>query len=247
MILEISNNSNKGYIRHRNEDMILCGMELIRDSSNQIRIELTHDSRFIIAIADGMGGHRGGDLASEIVCADLLRFFQTLPNGLSVQQLDEELNKWIQSIHSRILSMGKERPELQGMGTTLVGLLVYENQILWINCGDSRIYRLRNHILAQLSDDHSLMSLTGNPNIPTNIITNSIGAGQTVYLDIHHMTGAVFNYDAFLLCSDGLTDTLEDNIIEETLLNSSLNQLISDAVNAGAADNVSASFIKLYI
>lgn len=247
MILEISNNSNKGYVRHRNEDMILCGKELIRDFSYQIDIELTPDSRFIIAIADGMGGHLGGDLASKIVCEDFSHFFQQLPNHLSVQQLNDELNRWIQNIHERILLIGNKTLELQGMGTTLVALLFYEGQILWINCGDSRIYRLRNQILAQLSDDHSLISLTNNRNVPTNIITNSVGAGQSVYLDIHHITGSIYNNDAFLLCSDGLTDTLGDNVIEETLLNSSLNQLISDAVNAGAADNVSASLIKIHI
>ncbi len=245
MILEINSICNKGKVRDRNEDMILCGMELIRNSGSQKHIELTDDTRFVIAVADGMGGHNGGDVASEIVCKRFSNFFNRLATGLSSGQLKEELNNWIQDVHLEIIRKGKQIPDLYGMGSTFVGLLFYEHQILWINCGDSRIYRLRNNILTQLSKDHSLAALTGNENIPANIITNSIGAGTAAYLDIHYMTDLVFNGDAFLLCSDGLTDTIDDDTIEQTLLQASLDELINNAVNAEAADNVSASYIKI--
>ena len=247
MFLEISANSDKGGVRERNEDMILIGKKAIRDSSISKKININKTDRFIIAVADGIGGHKRGDIASEIVTKELSDFIYKLPSGLTVNELARKFDLWVQMTHRNVAQRGINNQDYIGMGTTLVALIIYEEIILWINCGDSRIYRLRNNILTQLSEDHTLAALTGNTSIPSNIITNSIGAGELAYLDMEDMSGLIFDQDAFLLCSDGLSDVLSDEVIEEMLLKSSLDQLVNYAIANGSVDNVSACLVKFQV
>lgn len=247
MFLEVGANSNKGSVRTRNEDMILLGKEMIRDFSISEKISIPEKGRFIATVADGMGGHKRGDLASSIVSEDLSKFFYSLPEGLSFQDLESKFNEWIQNIHHRIVEKGQSNISYEGMGTTLVGLVIYESYILWINCGDSRIYRLRSRILSQLSQDHSLQALTRNKYAPSNVITNSIGGGEYVHLDIKNITDFVYTNDVFLLCSDGLSDTLGDDVIENEMNGGTLNGLVELALKARALDNVSACLIKIQL
>ena len=109
-----------------------------------------------------------------------------------------------------------------------------------MNCGDSRLYRLRDGQLTQLTTDHSLLRNDGTQR-HSNVITNCIGAGiQNSYIDFYEFTNDVLPGDAYLLCSDGLNDMITDSEIEELMVaNKSANQLCEAAIEAGGFDNVS--------
>ena len=134
------------------------------------------------------------------------------------------------------------------MGTTLVGFIHYDGKFFWMNCGDSRLYRLRDGKLTQVSTDHSLRNAYGN-NEPSNIIINCIGGGcQTSYLDICEFRDQVQQGDIYMLCSDGLNDMIDDKIIEaELTTNGTANALIEAAYAAGGGDNVSVAVIKVEV
>jgi len=126
------------------------------------------------------------------------------------------------------------------MGTTLVGVLYYGSEYYWINCGDSRFYRLRDKQLAQLSTDHSLNTMMGNTR-HSNVITNCIGGGcKNSFIDIIDFTNDFLPGDVYLLCSDGLNDMVCEADIER-LLNegATANDLCEAAISAGGFDNVS--------
>ena len=244
MLLSIDALSDTGCVREHNEDMILAQGELIRDERVQFQVETTTDVPVILAVADGMGGHNGGEFASELAIQSLDDFIHQLPGKLSYDELKARFDDWIQAIHREVLQKGIDLPEFLNMGTTLVGILVYENQLYWFNVGDSRLYRFRGGVLSQISSDHSVRKMY-NPSAPSNMICNSIGAGQEVFIDFTEMP-AVFEDDQFLLCSDGLNDMIEDDTIEALFsTHANAEQLVEAAKNAGGKDNVSVLLIDI--
>lgn len=241
--LEVSASSSRGLVRKNNEDMILVSSRVLRDKSVRTKMRLGKSENCIFAVADGLGGYNGGEVASEVVIRNLSSFFHSLPGGMSTEELRALFDKWIRGMHSHLISMGKEDAMLAGMGTTLVVLVVYEGHIYWLNCGDSRLYRLRSHYLTQLSKDHSLESITG-MKCHAHIVVNSIGAGEESYFDIFDCTDYVYDNDLFMLCSDGLTGMLSDEEIEKLLVDSADSELlVEEACRAGGADNVSVCLV----
>ena len=167
-----------GCVRSNNEDMVLVGNKFIRNENYETTIPLDPISkkRYVFAIADGMGGHQAGEVASTDVLIDFDFFIYDLPERLSVSDFDEVVIEWLQSINRKIHLKGVSHPSLSDMGTTLVALVVYENRFFRLNCGDSRLYQLRNGRLTQLTTDHSLNTMMGESK-HSNIITNCIGGG----------------------------------------------------------------------
>lgn len=246
MKLNISAVSNVGCVRPQNEDMILIGNRFIRDDEYSEEVNLDQRDRFLMALADGMGGHNSGDVASKDVLENLQFFFNDLPSTLSVNDFNEAIFEWLDSINSIIEAKGNSSPQYFNMGTTLVTLTYYAGEFYWMNCGDSRVYRFHDHQLCQLSTDHSLSNLMGETG-HSNVITNCIGGGsKTSYIDMVNCTGHVESGDFYLLCSDGLTDMITDEELE-TLLNDGANaaHLCQAAIDAGGFDNVSACLIKI--
>lgn len=247
MILSIDAFSDVGCVREHNEDMILVQGELICDAQIQLQVEPAPDSPFVVAVADGMGGHNGGEFASELAVQSLDDFVHDLTNGLSFEELKSAFDSWIQQIHNFVVNKGNELPEFKNMGTTLVGLLVYENRIFWFNVGDSRLYRFRSGILSQISTDHSMREMY-DPTAPSNMICNSIGAGDDVFIDFKEITDTVFDDDLFLLCSDGLNDMVSDEKTESLLeTHANAEQLVSEAKQNGGKDNVSVALVGFKI
>ena len=196
--------------------------------------------RFVIALADGMGGHRAGEVASEQVLDSLKFFISDIPQGLSIGEFDETMIVWLQSINNNINRQGRADSALLEMGTTLVGVIYYGGKYFWINCGDSRLYRLRDGKLVQITTDHSLSNARGEKK-HSNIITNCIGAGcKNSYLDIFEFTADFKQGDIYMLCSDGLNDMVPNATIEK-LMNEgcTANDLCEAAIEAGGYDNVS--------
>ncbi len=237
--------SKVGCVRSQNEDMVLLGNHFVRNDKFETRVDLTNGDRYIVAVADGMGGHNRGDVASSDALHNLQFFFHDLPIGLNPEAINQMFIGWLDHINNIVASKGRSDEQYKGMGTTLVGLVFYEGEFYSLNCGDSRLYRFRDGELTQLTTDHSLSNMLGSSH-HSNVITNCIGGGcSTSFMDIVKMTADVKEGDLYLLCSDGLTDMLPDSIIT-TLLStgSDANNLCDAAVAAGGLDNVSCCIVQ---
>ena len=243
--LEITAVSHVGCVRHSNEDMILVDDQFIRDAHISKNVDLEKKDRYVIAIADGMGGHNSGDVASEDVLKNLQFFYHDIPAGLGAGDFNEIVS-WLGSINAFIASKGRADERFKGMGTTLVGLAYYNNDFYSLNCGDSRLYRFRNRQLTQLTTDHSLNNMLGSEK-HTSIITNCIGGGcGTSYIDIVQITSDVLVDDTFMLCSDGLTDMLPDSAISQILEDGGdVDELCLSAIQKGGLDNISCCLIRI--
>lgn len=234
--------SDKGCVRQNNEDMVLVRGEFIRDGL--FRAEYVDVDRVVVAVADGMGGHNGGEFASEWVARSLDEMVSGLDDKLSVHELAGCFDRWAAQIHALVTSRSEEVPELSGMGTTLVGILTYADRLFGFNVGDSRLYRFRDGVLKQLSRDHSLREMRRDNSLPSNIICNSIGGGKDVFIDFEELTEIVLDGDRLLLCSDGLSDLVNDDEISDILLDSGdAVALMEKAKAQGGHDNVSVVMI----
>ncbi|MBR2243429.1 MAG: serine/threonine-protein phosphatase [Prevotella sp.] len=232
--------SRVGCVRNNNEDMIFAYDKFVRSEAYQTEFMTENVDRFVIALADGMGGHLAGEVASADTLENLRFFVSDMPKGLSVSEVNKTMEVWLDSIHKIITSKGHADPSMEGMGTTLVAVIYYEGKYFWINCGDSRLYRLRDGKLAQLTTDHSLNTLRGEKR-HSNIITNCIGAGcKHTYMDMVEFTDDFRHGDVYMVCSDGLSDMVSDDVIEQMMINgSSANRLCEAAIERGGFDNVS--------
>ena len=246
MKFNISAASYVGCVRHNNEDMILVNDKFIRNGVHWTMVDTKDVDRYLVALADGMGGHSSGEVASSDVLHNLQFYFSDLPSCLSVEDFNEAIFVWLESINNVIDSKGRCEARYAGMGTTLVALAYYNNEFYWMSCGDSRFYRLHGSALQQVTTDHSLNNLMGSGE-HSNIITNCIGGGcKTSFLDMVQYTTEVNTGDVLLLCSDGLSDMLTDIEILTLLENGAdASKLCKAAEVAGGFDNVSACVIKI--
>jgi protein phosphatase len=238
--------SRVGNVRSNNEDMILAYDRFIRSDIYQTVLAPENLDRFIVAVADGMGGHNAGEVASELVLQNLKFYFNDLPKGLTSGELEEVMNEWLQSIHQTVNARGRANKSMSEMGTTLVGLIYYGKRFFWLNCGDSRLYRLRDGQLEQLTTDHSLINANGEKK-HSNVITNCIGAGcDDTFIDMIEFTNNFLPGDTYVLCTDGLDDMVPDEVIREMLVNgATANALCEEAINAGGFDNVSVCVLRV--
>ena len=243
---EVSAASRIGLVRSRNEDMILVKDRYVRNDSYTTEIEIQPSSRFLFAIADGLGGYSAGEIASAETLENLHFFIGDLPCGLNSKGFEDLMKGWLESINQIILSKGYVNDRLANMGTTLVAFACYEGMIFKMSCGDSRMYRLRENLLTQQTIDHSLNTMMGQTK-HSNIVTNCIGAGcGASYLDIKEITDDVQNGDVFILCSDGLNDMVDDDTIQESISNGcDAETLCRQACDAGGYDNVSVCIVKI--
>ena len=218
--------THKGLVRPTNQDSLLVAHNLY-------------------GVADGMGGHRGGETASRIAV-------QVVRNLLQGKTPEENtLHVGLEAANRRIFDMQRHEPALSGMGTTLT-LLGEGRTDLWIgHVGDSRAYCYRNGELLCRTEDHSIVGELLRNKVITpamakthpyrSVITRARGTDPTVEPDLLHLEKQVG--DVWLICSDGLYNMLEDDEIAETLatLNdeSAADQLLELALNHGGHDNVS--------
>ncbi|MDZ7797719.1 MAG: protein phosphatase 2C domain-containing protein [Candidatus Marinimicrobia bacterium] len=209
MNLLISAVSDKGRMRSRNEDMLFSADSFVRNNSleHNVRINSDHPVYFL-AVADGMGGPPAGDVASEFVLRETAAGMRKLPPGLTTGQLKEKTEKLLRDVHRHLRKKGEKDVHKRGMGTTMTGLLFYEGGIFSLHVGDSRLYEYTNGRLRQLSKDHTLKEMLGDPNIPSSILTNAFGTEEDIRVDFAKIAGDVLPGTTYLLCSDGLSDML---------------------------------------
>lgn len=247
MKLNINAVCDVGLLRQQNQDMILVGDEYFRDTRSDYLIQISQDSvPFIVAVSDGMGGHNAGEVASEVVLHNTSRHIMQLPKGFTFEKLKENISLLYMNIHNLLLSEGRKDSAMRGMGATLVAILLYDLRFYLINIGDSRCYRLRNGILRLLSKDHSFAEISGGSRKDSHLLINSVGGGDSVFVDFIDITHQISNGDYLILCSDGLTDMLPDEVIESVLdQNINIENLLIEAKRAGGKDNISVVIMRV--
>ena len=235
-----------GCVRTNNEDMILVNDTFVRDGAASAQVCIDHVDRYLLALADGMGGHNKGEVASSDVLHNLQFFFNDIPLNMEPGVFNETIVEWLESVNIMLDSKGRVDSQYRGMGTTLVALAFYSGHFYWMNCGDSRIYRFRDGQLTQLSTDHSLSNIMGR-DCRSGVITNCIGGGcKTSYIDMVQITSSIASSDVYLLCSDGLSDMLSNDEIERLLAEGAdATSLCNAAEEAGGLDNVSVVVVHV--
>ena len=250
-VLEMTGMSDVGLRRTHNEDSI------------------GNDTDMGLAIvADGMGGYRAGEVASAIainvIMDEMRKGLESQPPG----ERDEETGFYKGSLMVRhaivkaneiIYRTANSQPQCQGMGTTLLAVLFYDNRVTVAHVGDSRLYRLRSEEFEQLTADHSLVQELvdkgfyspeeAKQSVQRNLVTRAMGVDPEVTTEVQEKS--VRPGDLFLLCSDGLTDLVEDRDIHLTLtkyganLEQTAQQLIHMANQNGGTDNISVILTRV--
>ncbi len=238
----------------------------MKRTHNEDAFELLNDENLFL-VADGMGGHASGEVASKMAIDTLREFFKATsadPEATWPYKMDKsrgyEENRLITGIklaNLRIHESAQREPKLRGMGTTVVTILVIDEGVLIAHVGDSRVYRIRGTKMEQLTDDHSLLNdyikmkrLTEEEiaNFPhKNVIVRALGMKDTVKVDTrldHPQPG-----DVYVLCSDGLCGPVtDDEILELATSTNDLKQgvarLIDRANQNGGPDNVTVVIAK---
>lgn len=236
--------SDVGKVRTNNEDMALVGVVPIRDKSTGG--DIVTDKPVVMAVADGVGGAEGGEIASELVVNALLDFAVDVEASLSPEELGRRLTAWAEATN-RLLLMRIDALGNEGMGTTLSGLLFSDENVLMFNAGDSRVYRWRDGVLRQISRDHSMRELTGRSDFPGNIMYNAFGKRDEFFMDVKDISGQVLPDDLFIICSDGLSNMLSDDEIDNILEQGgdTARDLVDAAREAGGKDNITVVTIKI--
>jgi serine/threonine protein phosphatase PrpC len=206
------------------------------------------DAPLFFLVADGMGGHDAGDAASAFVVGSMRRAVQAAANEKRV--FDEaSLEALVKSVHAALLKEGKERGT-PNMGSTLTGILLQKDApCAFFNAGDSRVYRLRNGFIQQLSRDDSLSSVM--PGAAKNIITNAVGAGLADVSVASRFSPAVaVAGDIFLMCSDGVHGFVSDDDLEKILAETFspleiAKRIVKNAISNNSDDNCTAVVVKL--
>jgi len=213
--------------------------------------------RGIFVVADGMGGHAAGEVASDMAVHYVARELDSL-RGLTDEQVAERMRGAIRTANGAIFQRTLTEHDKRGMGTTVTALTLYEARFLVGQVGDSRAYLLRDNKLSQLTKDHSYVQEQVDAGYLTpeqarthpysNVITRCVGANSEVMPDIY--VGTVKPRDVFLLASDGLTGMLEDYQLAELLSpermpEDEVDALIAEANRHGGLDNITAVIVRI--
>ncbi|MDE6110175.1 MAG: protein phosphatase 2C domain-containing protein [Muribaculaceae bacterium] len=173
------------------------------------------------------------------------RAFASFMNSFNPSTPEEAvtaLKSWAVETNLLVLDSARLRPELSEMGSTFVALVLAGCGTFLINIGDSRCYRLRSGVLKQISTDHSERQITGDATVPSNLIYNFMGNSPAAFIsDVTTLTA--LPGDTFLLCSDGLSDLVDNDRIEE--LARDTDTLVEEAKARGGRDNISVISIEL--
>lgn len=235
--------SEVGLVRSNNEDIAVAGDALVRDGAVSRRLPADTGGPRLFGVADGVGGANSGEVASRKAAIGVLRGLEALGPEISLRELPRRLSSLAEAVHADIVNGGSGSRKHEGMATTLSALVVYRRELTLLHAGDSRVYRLRNGELQQLSRDHTVRAMTNNPAIPGNILANCFGISSDFFADVVSL-GRIDDFDdLYLICSDGLSDLLENDEMERIMMQNErlpviAESLVARANAAGGRDNV---------
>ena len=233
--------TDAGKVRDHNEDSVI----IVKNENDE----------YLMAVADGMGGHSAGEVASSIAIGYLGKHFQETFLSLSKVDAVEWIRNSANEINSLIFHHEKTHPESKGMGTTLVLAIITEAYILFGNIGDSSGYVIKENKLHKVTYDHTLVNLLVSAGELTkeeasvhpkkNVLMKALGANDPVEVDVFDCDMEITEV---LLCSDGLTNMLDNSQIEKVLLGEGtieekVERLIMKSNNRGGTDNISIAYL----
>ena len=231
-----------GKVREHNEDNVI-----ILNNDNE---------EYLLAVADGMGGHKAGEVASAIAIDHLTEEFYRLETLGTKENAIDWLRNIVKEINKKIFEYTKENQDSKGMGTTLVCAIKTNTYLLYGNIGDSSGYVIKKGKLHKVTKDHTLVNLLVTTGELTeeeakfhprkNVLMRALGANDPIDIDIFDVDT---NVSGILLCSDGLTNMLTDDQIEKVLnselpIEEELNRLIKKANSRGGKDNISIACLE---
>lgn len=228
--------SDTGKVRRHNEDSMLVRQEI-----------------GLWAVADGMGGHAKGDVASRMVVESLKKVHE----GTSLAKYIDDIEDRIIEVNQKLIEKARESKKKVTIGSTVVIMLAYDRYCVYIWAGDSRLYRLRDGQLRRITTDHSQVELYVEQGLISreeamihphgNMITRAVGAMDELHLDMDIQPLAAG--DRYLLCSDGLTKHISDLELQQQLAGgnaeAACRRLIDLTLDRGAGDNVTAIVIDI--
>lgn len=229
--------SEVGLVRQRNEDHVLMAPDL-----------------GLFAVADGMGGHRAGEVASRMALGILEEFFRKDAG----QDISQVLSDGVTEANSSVYNASLKEASCHGMGTTLTALVVREHYAVLAHVGDSRAYLIRGDDIIQLTRDHSLVQelyreggitrAQAREHPQRNVLTRALGTAGSVDIDLTRVE--IQRGDLLLLCTDGLSNLVEDHDILMLVRQSrnpekAVTSLIRAALSQGGNDNISVVLVEL--
>jgi serine/threonine protein phosphatase PrpC len=240
MTIEIHAAVDPGRARSNNEDSVA-----------------TDEGVALAVLADGMGGYNAGEVATSFIHAELGRWLREASSQASDAEVRRAMDICVENANRAIFKASNANPQYAGMGTTLVVAVFRDDRMLMGHVGDSRGYRLRAGKLQQVTRDHSLLQEQIDAGLITpeqaafssnkNPVTRAVGVEDVVLLETHQHD--VQAGDLFMLCSDGLSDMLDDASIAQVLqahdsLEAQTRALVDAANDAGGKDNISVILVR---
>ena len=240
--MEFSYLTDAGQVRDHNEDSVT----VVKNAAGEI----------LMAVADGMGGHKGGEIASSIAITHIGKRFT---DSSSVGTKDEAINflkEIVSEANMLLYKYTEDNPESVGMGTTIVMALLTDEFLLFGNIGDSSGFVIKDRKIYKITNDHTLVNLLVKSGEITeeeakdhprkNVLMRALGANISVEMDIFDVERDV---NAILLCSDGLTNMLDEKQIEAVLdsdldIDAKVQKLINKANNRGGTDNITVAYLQ---
>lgn len=235
--------TDAGKVRSHNEDNVT-----ILNNNNE---------EFLLAVADGMGGHKAGEVASKIAIDHITDEFYKLDSFKEKENAIEWLRNIVTEINNMIFAYTDKNPNSKGMGTTLVVAIKTKDYILFGNIGDSSGFVIKNEKLHKITKDHTLVNLLVSTGELTeeeakyhprkNVLMRALGANDPIEIDIFDVVDTTIS--GIFLCSDGLTNMLTYEQVEK-ILNSDLSieeaviKLIRKCNSRGGTDNISIAYLK---
>ena len=234
--------TDTGRVRSHNEDSVT----IVKNASGE----------HLMIVADGMGGHRAGEIASSMVVTQIGTRFSNLSTIGSKMDAVKWLKENVDEVNASILKYGEEHPESMGLGTTVVMALLTKDFLIFVNIGDSSGYVLKNKVLHKITKEHTLVNFLGETGELTpeeainhpkkNVLMKALGASEKQELDIFDVDP---NVDAILLVTDGLTNMLTMDQVEKVLNDDELKyedkliKLIRKCNARGGTDNISIAYL----
>ena len=224
------------------------------------RVRKTNEDSYVFlpphlfVVADGMGGHVAGEIASNLGASTIREYIEKIPPPAEWEQ---SLKEAIVQANTKIYLMSQAKTECQGMGTTVTAVYLDNAEVYWSHVGDSRLYLIRESTLHQITNDHSLVwELMQNGSITSeeaqthpqrNILTRAVGTSDILSVDAGKFLWQPG--DSLLLCTDGLTNMLSEETIlsiclQPTSPQAIINTLVDQARQAGGYDNITAIFLQ---
>jgi len=238
--LAVSALSHIGAVRDHHEDSLVAGpwtlCATVTESPQTLVFPL--GTPLIVAVAAGLGGHAGGEVASALVARQLAQIGPLLDS-------EDRLRDALHACNREVYAVAARDPALAGMGTTVAGVVVTADRVLAFNVGDSRVYAAGPGGVRQLSTDDRL----GDDDLRTGIVTQALGGSDELELiDPHLITSPLSEDTSYLMCTDGLTDPLPAGLLEQVLGQHedgrAVFELWKAAVEAGGPDNITIALVR---